>query len=217
MTLIELPSPIIKFFKQLNIFKRNKKPFEAKVFSLMLFITFGSVRKVSKLVSKNLVSISKSSVHDYFRSFGKKELIKELKPKHHSIVAIDETVVKINGKRWYVWLAIDTETKELITFHISRGRNWLEALIFLKKLKRMCLGKLPLVLVDKGPWYRDALQRLGFKFEHETFGKRNVVERFFGYLKQRSKVFYNNINCKHEHETLYRFVNTFVFWYVAWR
>lgn len=56
-------------------------------------------------------------------------------------------------------------------------------MIFLEKVKARYKGKLPLVLVDKDPWYRDALKRLCFNFESETFGKRNAVERFFSYLK----------------------------------
>ena len=42
--------------------------------------------------------------------------------------------------------------------------------------------------------YRWALDRLGLKYQYQRFGVRNVVERFFGYLKQRIEKFYNNIN-----------------------
>jgi putative transposase len=50
-----------------------------------------------------------------------------------------------------------------------------------------------LIVVDRGPWYRWALERLGLKYQYQTFGIRNAVERFFGYLKQRTRRFYNNI------------------------
>jgi transposase-like protein len=50
------------------------------------------------------------------------------------------------------------------------------------------------MLVDRGPWYRWALERLGLKYQHQRFGIRNSVERFFGYLKQRTRRFHNNIN-----------------------
>jgi transposase-like protein len=50
------------------------------------------------------------------------------------------------------------------------------------------------MLVDRGPWYRWALERLGLKYQHQRFGLRNSVERFFGYLKQRTRRFHNNIN-----------------------
>jgi trimethylamine-N-oxide reductase (cytochrome c) len=51
-----------------------------------------------------------------------------------------------------------------------------------------------MIIVDRGPWYRWALERLGLKYKYQRFGLRNAVERFFGYLKQRTRRFYNNIN-----------------------
>jgi len=51
-----------------------------------------------------------------------------------------------------------------------------------------------LIIVDRGPWYRWALDRLGLKYRYQRFGLSNRVERFFGYLKQRTRRFYNNIN-----------------------
>jgi len=38
------------------------------------------------------------------------------------------------------------------------------------------------------------LERLGLKYRYQRFGLRNAVQRFSGYLKQRTKRFYNNIN-----------------------
>jgi putative transposase len=40
------------------------------------------------------------------------------------------------------------------------------------------------MLVDRGPWYRWALERLGLKYQHQRFGLRNAVERFFGYINR---------------------------------
>ncbi len=64
---------------------------------------------------------------------------------------------------------------------------------FIRMVLDRCSNK-PLIIVDRGPWYRWALDRLGLKYQYQRFGLRNVVERFFGYLKQRTKRFYNNIN-----------------------
>jgi transposase-like protein len=58
-----------------------------------------------------------------------------------------------------------------------------------------CEGK-PLIVVDRGPWYRWALERLGMTYFHETFGNRNRIERWFRELKNRTKRFHNNINAK---------------------
>jgi transposase-like protein len=44
-----------------------------------------------------------------------------------------------------------------------------------------------LVLVDKGPWYKWALERLGLKYRYE---------RFFRYLKERTMVFNHKVSAR---------------------
>jgi transposase-like protein len=67
------------------------------------------------------------------------------------------------------------------------------AMKFLMIVLDRCISK-PLIIVDRSPWYRWALERLGLRYRYLRFGLRNRVERFFGYLKQRTRRFYNNIN-----------------------
>ena len=67
------------------------------------------------------------------------------------------------------------------------------ALKFIRMVLDRCLNK-PLIIVYRGPWYRWALDRLGLEYRCERFGLRNTVERFFRYLKERTRRFYNNIN-----------------------
>ncbi|GBC71306.1 hypothetical protein HRbin02_01086 [Candidatus Calditenuaceae archaeon HR02] len=40
------------------------------------------------------------------------------------------------------------------------------------------------------------MKRLGLEYVHETFGKRNRIERWFRELKDRTKRLYNNVNAK---------------------
>ena len=88
---------------------------------------------------------------------------------------------------------VDVDSRELPALEASYGRGCLNALIFLEKALKLCINK-PMIVVDRGLWYRRALDRLGLKYRYQRFGVRNSVERFFGYLKQRTKKFYNNIN-----------------------
>jgi len=110
------------------------------------------------------------------------------------LVAVDETVVKVNGYRCYLWAAIDVDSREVLAIYVSRGRSMLNALIFLRRVLRTCENK-PVIVVDRGPWYPWALKRLGLEYFHETFGERNRIERWFRKLKERTKRF-NNINTK---------------------
>jgi len=80
-----------------------------------------------------------------------------------------------------------------LAVYASWSRNIIVAMKFIRIVLDRCCNR-PLIVVDRGPWYRWALDRLGIEYIHERFGRRNIVERFFGYLKQRTERFYNNIN-----------------------
>ena len=56
---------------------------------------------------------------------------------------------------------------------------------------KLCIDK-PMVIVDRGPWYRWALDRIGLEYRYERFSLRNTIERSFRYLKERTRRFYNN-------------------------
>jgi transposase-like protein len=99
----------------------------------------------------------------------------------------------MHGLRAYVWSAVDVDSGEILAVYASRSRSMLIALKFLRIVLDRCLNK-PLIIVDRGPWYRWALERLGLRYRYQRFGLRNTVERFFRYLKQRTRRFYNNIN-----------------------
>jgi transposase-like protein len=81
----------------------------------------------------------------------------------------------------------------------------------------MCTNK-PLVIVDKGPWYRWAFERLGLEYRYERFGMRNRVERFLGYLKERTVVFHHKMSARNHVQgitNLKLFLNLFTLYYQA--
>jgi putative transposase len=148
-----------------------------------------SLRDVSERYC--VTNASRESVRKWFHRFSK---IFSVEKKFRNTIAVDETVVKMHGLRAYVWSAVDVDSGEILAIYASRGRNILIALKFLRMVMDRCINK-PLVIVDRGPWYRWALERLGLKYRYQRFGLRNAVEGFFGYLKQRTRRFYN----KHKH------------------
>jgi transposase-like protein len=135
---------------------------------------------------------SRESVRRWFHRFSK---LFSVERRFRNTIAVDETVVKMHGLRAYVWSAVDVDSGEILAIYASRSRNILIALKFLRIVLDRCLNK-PLIIVDRGPWYRWALEMLGLKYQYQTFGIRNAVERFFGYIKQRTRRFYNNINTR---------------------
>jgi putative transposase len=109
--------------------------------------------------------------------------------------------------------------RELLTLEASYGRSGLNTLAFLKKALRMCTNK-PLVIVDRGPWYRWAFERLGLEYRHERFGIGNRVERIFRYLKERTMVFHHKLSARDHVQgitNLKLFLSLFTLYYQAAR
>jgi transposase-like protein len=91
----------------------------------------GNCRKVSKVLSLALESISKSSVHYLAKKVSSVKVAKE--PRHRRCIAVDETKLSVKGVYVYVWSAVDVDSKELLALEASYGRSSLNALAFLKK------------------------------------------------------------------------------------
>jgi transposase-like protein len=168
-----------------GLFRFNRYSLVEKAYSVLFHVVGLSLRDVSDRYC--VTNASRESVRRWFHKFSK---IFSVEKKFRNTIAVDEAVVKMHGLRAYVWSAVDVDSGEILAIW---GRNMLIALKFLRMVMDRCINK-PLIVVDRGPWYRWALERLGLKYRYQTFGIRNAVERFFGYLKQRTRRFYNNIN-----------------------
>jgi transposase-like protein len=173
-----------------RLFRHHRYSPLEKLYSVILFISGLSLRDISERFC--LTFASRESVRIW--AHRSSSLFKPSK-RARRLVAVDETVLKINGQICYLWAAIDVDTNEILALYASRGRGLPNAIKFLKMVLRSCDGK-PIVVVDRGPWYRWALERLGITYFHETFGERNKIERWFRELKERTKRFYNNVNSK---------------------
>ncbi len=88
--------------------------------------------------------------------------------------------------------------------HLSGRRDsWTAKLVLYNTKAKGCT-------TDKGPWYVSAVKKLPMEWEHETFGKRNVVERWFFYIKHRIKRFYKRFPWNAKYETVYRWLASFI-------
>jgi putative transposase len=99
----------------------------------------------------------------------------------------------VSGQTCYLWAEIDVDTNEVLAVYASRGRGIPSEIKFLRKVLDPCEGK-PLIVVDRGAWYIWALERLGIIYFQETLVNRNRIERWFREMKERTKMFYNNVN-----------------------
>ena len=68
----------------------------------------------------------------------------------------DETVVFINGKRCYLWLAIDSETRFVLAFHLTKSRNENSAFTLINQAKQF--GKPSNFIADRLLSYNQATE-----------------------------------------------------------
>jgi transposase-like protein len=176
---------IVKVVEHKKIFERNKRSVETKILGVLLYHRGLSYRDTGKILGV-IEPASYEAVHYWYKQF--RELF-AVGCKDRRAFALDETKVKLEGKQVYLWTAVDVDTKEVIMVYLSRTRCGLDTYSFLKKVLRFCLNK-PLAIGDKATWYPWAIQRLGLKFKHETFGERNAVEQWYSPFKHRVKRFW---------------------------
>jgi len=194
-----------------GVYRWNRKPLKVKVLSTVLYYSGLSYRVVARGL-RGLARFSYGSVRLWFRRL--REALPKPKRMRRRVVAVDETKLKLNGEQLYVWAAVDVKTREVLACRVSWTRNIMGAEAFLRKVLDACTNK-PLILVDKGPWYPEALITLGLKWRHVTFSLRNRIERWFGILKARTKHFYNNFPNNSTIQSIKTFMETFIAWYNA--
>jgi transposase-like protein len=138
-----------------RLFRHHRYSPLEKLYSVILFIAGLSLRDVSERFC--LTFASRESVRTW--AHRSSSLFRPSK-RVRRLVAVDETVLKVNGQTCYLWAAIDVDTNEILAVYASRGRGLPNAIKFLKMVLRSCDGK-PIVVVDRGPWYRWAIGETG--------------------------------------------------------
>ncbi|HET7325154.1 MAG TPA: IS6 family transposase [Halococcus sp.] len=106
-----------------------------------------------------------------------------------SRVAVDETAIKIGREQFWLYAALDVDSKLLLGMRVSRWRGTRPASAFLSELKERHDLSETEFLVD-GMGYPTALAQTDLG-GHLDYHMRNLIERWFQTLKIRVKRFHN--------------------------
>ncbi len=113
-----------------HVFERRRKSNFAKALAVYSYHFGLSLRRTSQMVSF-LEPASHESVRKWYRRLGRG--LPPAQRRRRSIVAIDETKLKICGRQFFIWAAIDVHSREVSALGVSSGRTDLEAVGFLRK------------------------------------------------------------------------------------
>jgi len=120
---------------------------------------------------------------------------RDLHPKVGDVWVCDETVLDIDGKNVWFWDIIDEKTRFLLASRVSLARTSRDAEALMRKAAERA-DKLPKkVITDKLAAYLDGVEiAFGAETEHvrsqgfTVQPNTNLIERFHGTLKDRTKV-----------------------------
>ena len=162
--------------------------------AVMLYVRFPlSLRNVEDLLHERGIDVSHETVRYWWNRFGpmfaseiRRKRVQQLRAYSKWKWHVDEVFVKINGKRHYLWRAVDEEG-EVLEAIVTKRRNKRAALKFLKKLMKRH-GPADTVVTDRFASYRAALRDLGASDKQET-GRwlNNRVENSHLPLRRRER------------------------------
>ena len=156
-------------------YKRHRFPAEIIQHAVWLYFRFTlSFRDVEDLLSERGLDVSYESIRYWVLKFGKQyaRKINRRRSRPNCRWHLDEVFVSINGKRLYLWRAVDDEG-EVLEVLVQSRRNKKAALKLMRKLLKK-QGFLPSTIVtDKLPSYGAALRDLGLSRCHDFGGRKN--------------------------------------------
>jgi len=171
----------------LEFVERQRTPEFAMRLGIQIHLAGISLSNTVSILEKLGVERSRTAVHDWVH---KTDLQPEsgASPNH---VALDETVIRVNGQKYWLYAAVDPETNEFL--HIRLFSTYTSALteIFLSELREKHNVESAVFLIDDAKWLQTALDRHGLDCRYELHGNRNAVERLFREVKRRTSSFSN--------------------------
>ena len=140
---------------------------------------------------------SEMGIYNWVKRFSKEAVdrIKNFKPITGDTWIADETVLKVGGKKVWFFDVIDAKTRYLLASRLAQSRTIKEAALVMNEAKRTA-GKSPKrIITDRLAAYIDGIEYVfGGSAKHvqskpfTDVDSTNIIERFQGTLKDRTKI-----------------------------
>src|SRR4051794_7159842 len=171
-------------------YARHQFPAEIIRHAVWLYLRFPlSYRDVEELLAERGIETSYETVRRWVLKFGPAfaRNLRRLRPRPTGTWHLDEMVVTIQGRRMYLWRAVDSEG-EVLDLLVQSKRNTKAAFRLMRKLLKK-QGYAPGVLVtDKLGSYGAARRKLGLSARHEQgLRKNNRAENSHQPVRRRER------------------------------
>ena len=149
-------------------YKRHRFPPDVIRYAVWLYFRFTlSLRDVEEMLAERGIEASYETVRCWALKFGQSfaQNLRRRRPTVSGRWNLDEIVVRIGGKRMWLWRAVDDEG-EVLDMPVQKRRNTDAALRLLRKLLRSQSVHPERITTDKLASYRAACRKLGCERRH---------------------------------------------------
>ncbi len=150
-------------------FKRHRIPPDIIRHSIWLYARFTlSYRDVEEMLAERGLDVSYETVRRWFLKFGSTIAanLRRTRPRPSDHWHLDEMVIVIQRKRYWLWRAVDNEG-EVLDFLIQRRRNTKVARKLLRKLLKTQGFAPSRIVTDRLRSYPSAFRAIGLVAEHD--------------------------------------------------
>jgi transposase-like protein/rubredoxin len=124
----------------------------------------------------------------------------------------DETVVKIRGMKYYLWLIVDSETRFVLSFHLSRHRDSPQAFSLLNSVKH--LGKPGAIVTDRYSAYKVPVKAvLGVKHIRVQSFSDDITNNLIECFNKQFKAWYKTKQGFASFDSANNLIAVFLFFY----
>src|SRR5437016_8093120 len=171
-------------------YRRHRFPPAVIQHAIWLYLRFTlSYRDVEELLAERGLEVSYETVRRWVLKFGPgfARRLRRSRPRPSDRWHLDEMVVRIAGKRMYLWRAVDDEG-EVLDLLVQRRRDSRAALRLMRKLLRKHGFAPKLLVTDKLRSYAAAFRRLRLTCRHEQgLRKNNRAENSHQPVRRRER------------------------------
>jgi len=156
-------------------YARHQYPPAVIQHSVWLYLRFTlSYRDVEELLAQRGLDVSYETIRRWVLKFGLAfaRQLRRRRPRPSSRWHLDEMVVRISGKRMYLWRAVDDEG-EVLDVLVQRRRDKAAARKLMRKLLKKQGFAPSVVVTDKLRSYSSAFKDLGLSARHEQGLRQN--------------------------------------------
>ena len=173
------------------LYRRHRFPGELISHAVWLYYRFLlSYRDVEELLAERGIAVSYETIRRWSRKFGQRfaDGVRRRRPRPGDKWHVDELQLKINGRKHWLWRAVDQEGIVLDILVQSR-RNQEAAEAFLRRVVDGCGYQPRVIITDKLASYPPAVRRVLPQTEHRRHkGVNNRAENSHRPTRRRERV-----------------------------